>query len=166
MSVEPSVCSQCRNEPCLCSFNNVGFSRSQDKRLAAQENPMEPSKWALERARKFLDGVRLVDKNSDDVADRAARFSLALEFDAIARERHNVIGAGPVCVDCNNAGLRNCSHFDDCDGHWIYKSERDEAAEKLAEALQNTLSVLAFESTIRRNAVGALAEWRERMGQP
>lgn len=61
-------------------------SRSMDKRLAAQGKPMEPSKWALERARKFLDGVLLVDKNSTDMADRAARFSLAREFDAIAAD--------------------------------------------------------------------------------
>ena len=35
--------------------------------------------------------------------------------------RPNVIGASPVCLDCNVAGLRNCSHFDNCDGNWVYK---------------------------------------------
>ena len=40
-----------------------------------------------------------------------------------APQRSTVIGASPVCLDCNAAGLRNCSHFDNCDGKWVYKPE-------------------------------------------
>lgn len=36
-------------------------------------------------------------------------------------ERPIVVGASPVCLDCNAAGLRNCSHFDNCEGRWVYK---------------------------------------------
>src|SRR6266705_2124423 len=37
--------------------------------------------------------------------------------------RPTVSGASPVCLDCNKAGLRNCSHFDNCDGTWVYKPD-------------------------------------------
>ena len=29
-------------------------------------------------------------------------------------------GSKPRCVDCNAAGITNCSHFDDCSGRWVY----------------------------------------------
>jgi hypothetical protein len=41
--------------------------------------------------------------------------------------RSTVIGASPVCLDCNRAGIRNCSHFDNCDGTWVYKPEAQRA---------------------------------------
>jgi hypothetical protein len=31
-----------------------------------------------------------------------------------------VKGAKPLCLDCNKAGIINCSHFDNCDGTWVY----------------------------------------------
>jgi hypothetical protein len=45
--------------------------------------------------------------------------------------RPEVIGAIPVCLDCNAAGIRNCSHFDNCDGKWVYKPSPSTATEKL-----------------------------------
>src|SRR5258708_32532178 len=32
-----------------------------------------------------------------------------------------VEGAKPICLDCSKAGLINCSHFDNCEGTWVYK---------------------------------------------
>ena len=37
--------------------------------------------------------------------------------------RRNVVGAKPLCLDCHSAGIINCSHFDDCDGKWVYVAE-------------------------------------------
>jgi hypothetical protein len=48
-----------------------------------------------------------------------------------------VKGASPVCLDCNKAGLRNCSHFDECDGTWVYKPNEAEIRDRvLEEAVQ------------------------------
>jgi hypothetical protein len=43
-------------------------------------------------------------------------------------ERPTVIGASPVCLDCNAAGIRNCSHFDNCEGKWVYKPDAAQRA--------------------------------------
>ena len=80
---------------------------------------------------------------------RVGKTRLALEFDAICE-------AG----ECDRKRAEEAYHQ-----MRLLLRERDEAVEKLAEALESTLNVLAFESTIRRNAVAALAEWRERKGR-
>jgi hypothetical protein len=48
--------------------------------------------------------------------------------------RAKVVGASPVCLDCNKAGMRNCAHFDECDGQWVYKPDGTalQAAEQAA----------------------------------
>lgn len=38
-------------------------------------------------------------------------------------DRPSVVGAKPVCLDCNKVGMLNCSHFDECDGQWVYKPD-------------------------------------------
>lgn len=38
----------------------------------------------------------------------------------VAAQRPVVIGAKPLCLDCHSAGITNCSHFDNCDGKWVY----------------------------------------------
>jgi hypothetical protein len=39
---------------------------------------------------------------------------------AAPAERPRVEGAKPLCLDCHSAGIINCSHFDNCDGRWVY----------------------------------------------
>ncbi len=46
-------------------------------------------------------------------------------LEAQLNERPKVTGASPVCLDCNHAGIRNCSHFDNCAGVWVYKPNTD-----------------------------------------
>jgi hypothetical protein len=53
--------------------------------------------------------------------DEFASYVAALATPSVASPRSNVIGASPVCLDCNAAGIQNCSHFDECDGNWVYK---------------------------------------------
>jgi hypothetical protein len=62
------------------------------------------------------------------------RFEALLGADTDA-QRPNVSGASPVCLDCSKAGLQNCSHFDNCDGTWIYKTNESRAS-VLEEAAQ------------------------------
>jgi hypothetical protein len=33
-------------------------------------------------------------------------------------------GSKPRCLDCNSAGISNCSHFDNCGGRWMYAQRR------------------------------------------
>ncbi len=81
----------------------------------------------------------------------------------------------PRCLDCNWAGITNCSHFDNCDGTWKYQlEERAEAAEKQVEELQKLaylgehhfpdLTYKARLAESRREVEGLRAALREARG--
>jgi hypothetical protein len=56
-------------------------------------------------------------------------------------ERHpKVTGASPICLDCNKAGLRNCSHFDNCDGTWVYRPDTAELERRDATLIERAIA--------------------------
>lgn len=73
----------------------------------------------------------MTDKIRQAAEDAADKIRVTCNFDLNAgiieramrklmAARPDVVDASPVCLDCNAAGIRNCSHFDECDGRWIY----------------------------------------------
>src|SRR5258708_2671653 len=63
-------------------------------------------------------------------------------------DRPEVIGAKPLCLDCHKAGIVNCSHFDNCDGKWVYVLEialRERLVEKVKEWKPDADALMFYE---------------------
>ncbi len=82
-----------------------------------------------------IDSIKRQSKSVDYQITAGAKADLENLLDTLAdlqeqlaeakSHRHNVIGAKPVCLDCNAAGIVNCSHFDNCAGKWVYAASRE-----------------------------------------
>jgi hypothetical protein len=59
---------------------------------------------------------------------------------AVIIGRHSDIPAGvkPTCLDCAQAHIINCSHFDNCGGRWVYMPERSGEAGAICPTCKGT----------------------------
>lgn len=76
--------------------------------------------WAKEYG---IDLQKLVMDNAGKNCVELLVRALAAQPAPVRPDRPSVVGAKPVCLDCNKVGMLNCSHFDECDGQWVYKPD-------------------------------------------
>lgn len=98
-------------------------------------------KNALSAATKPINGTLGLDGDTqrDWASDGPALEKRVKELEGVVRPA--VKGASPICLDCNKAGLRNCSHFDNCEGAWVYKPGEQREAEIRGRVLEEAAHV-------------------------
>jgi hypothetical protein len=150
------------------AVRQLGYSEGLEQGLkGAEHREQQAAANALEAAAIWFDdgknGMWHYGAISRKLREMANEALTAPDIAAKAKERPNVSGASPVCLDCNKAGLLNCSHFDNCDGMWIYKPDaahdakiRREAGLRYASVAQ-TLAIQGYKPEEIYDAISELA---------
>jgi len=77
---------------------------------------MTDGEW-MEVAREFAEQGQIWRDEDFRLATKALARAMAM----VAEETRGK----PSCVDCNLAGITNCSHFDNCAGRWTCEYRTD-----------------------------------------